>query len=212
MASDCEDRPTLRHPRAEKFRVSNNARVAPLRPDQLSDEQASLYEAISGGRRAVGPQRFRLRNDDGSLTGPFDLMLRHPAIGRRLSDLGESLRYDGSLPDRAREIAILVVGATRSAEFEWYAHVPIARAVGLSDVELNQIRTGAPEPFDDPVEAAVYRGAHLLSAHSGVDDDQYAVLAASLGTAQMVELVTIVGYYDLLASLLSLFRVGLPDG
>jgi 4-carboxymuconolactone decarboxylase len=191
--------------------VRNDARVAPLRPEQLNAEQAALYEAISGGRRALGPQRFRLRNEDGSLTGPFDLMLRHPTIGRALSDLGESLRYGGRLSDRAREIAILVVGATRGAEFEWYAHAPIARAVGLSESDLEAIRTAAPAPFDDPVEAAVYRGSRLLVHHEPFDDAEYASLAAALDTAEMVELVAIVGYYDLLASLLSLFQVGVPD-
>lgn len=186
-------------------------RLVPLRPEELNEDQVILYDAVSGGRRALGPQLFQLRRPDGSLTGPFDLMLRHPAVGRRLSELGECLRYGGLLSDRAREIAILVVAATRDSAYEWYAHEPIARAVGLSDAEIHAIRAATPESFDDGVEAASYSGTRLLLKHGAINEEDYSALITILGAPRLVELVALVGYYDLLASLLAVFGIGPPE-
>ena len=35
-------------------------RIPRLEPSALDDDQRSLYDAIAGGRRAQGPQLFRL--------------------------------------------------------------------------------------------------------------------------------------------------------
>ena len=56
-------------------------RIRPLTPGELSPDQSALYAAITGGPRARGPQHFALTSDDGSLRGPFDVMLRSPAVG-----------------------------------------------------------------------------------------------------------------------------------
>jgi hypothetical protein len=66
-------------------------------------------------------------------------------------------------------------------------------------------------PFTDAVEAAVYEGARLLLAHRPIDDVQYEMLTAALSTAALVELIALVGYYDLLAALIATFRIGVPE-
>src|SRR5262245_36540217 len=97
-----------------------SARLRKLAPATLDDAQRSVYEAIAGGRRAQGPQRFRLVDADGGLEGPFNAFLLQPRLGHALQALGAAVRYETSLSDRARELAILVVAVEHDSAFEWY--------------------------------------------------------------------------------------------
>ena len=105
------------------------ARIPKLEPSALDDDQRSLYDAIAGGRRAQGPQLFRLADSAGRLEGPFNAFLLQPRLGSALQALGSAVRYDTALDDRCREIAILVVAAHWRSDFEWYAHEAVARSV-----------------------------------------------------------------------------------
>jgi hypothetical protein len=51
-----------------------------------------------------------------------------------------------------------------------------------------------------------------LLARGDLDDDEYGQAQDALGVERLVELVTLVGYYDLLALSLKVFRVPMPDG
>ena len=117
-------------------------RIRPLIPSELAPEQNALYGAITGGPRARGPQHFALTADDGSLRGPFDVMLRSPAVGTAQQELGAAIRYRTGLTDRMRELAILLVAAHWDSAFERDSHEAIARAIGFTEEELGAIRVG----------------------------------------------------------------------
>src|SRR3954452_9985386 len=102
--------------------MSNGPRIPKLEPAALGDEQRALYDAIAGGRRAQGPQLFRLTDADGRLEGPFNAFLLQPRLGSGLEALGTAVRYETALDDRSREIAILVVAAHWHSDFEQYPH------------------------------------------------------------------------------------------
>jgi 4-carboxymuconolactone decarboxylase len=122
--------------------VTSVARIPKLEPAALDEDQRALYDAIAGGRRAQGPQLFRLTDSEGRLEGPFNAFLLQPRLGSALQALGSAVRYDTGLDDRCREIAILVVAAHWESEFEWYAHEAVGRSVGLGDAELAAVRDG----------------------------------------------------------------------
>ena len=117
-------------------------RIPKFEPAALDDDQRSLYDQITGGRRAQGPQLFRLADAEGRLEGPFNAFLLQPRLGSALQALGASVRYDTELDDRCREIAILVVAAHWRSDFEQYAHEAVARSIGVTDHDLDAIRDG----------------------------------------------------------------------
>ncbi len=155
-------------------------RLAKAAPAALDPEQRALYEAIAGGRRAQGPQLFRLTDDDGALEGPFNAFLLQPRLGGALQALGSSVRYDTELSDRAREIAILVVAVHWHSDFEWYAHEAVGRHAGLTDDELAALRDRRHDAFDGS-ERVVARTASRLAADGDLDDAAYAQAVDSLG-------------------------------
>ena len=122
--------------------MTSAARIPKLEPAALDEDQRALYDAIAGGRRAQGPQLFRLADSEGRLEGPFNAFLLQPRLGSALQALGSAVRYDTRLDDRCREIAILIVAAHWESEFEWYAHEAVGRSVGLGDAELAAVRDG----------------------------------------------------------------------
>ena len=189
----------------------SGSRIPKLEPAVLDDDQRLLYDAIAGGRRAQGPQLFRLADSRGRLEGPFNAFLLQPRLGSALQALGSSVRYDTGLDDRCREIAILVVAAHWRSDFEWYAHEAVGRSVGLTDAELAALRDGRPEALTGP-EAVVARTAAALAARGDLDDAEYREAVDHIGAPGLFELLTLVGYYATLALQLRVFRVPAPDG
>lgn len=190
-------------------------RLPKLLPGELDDEQKAVYEAVAGGRRAQGPQLFRLRDADGGLEGPFNAFLLQPRLGGALQAVGSAVRYETSLTDRSRELAILLVAAHWDSDFEWYAHEAVGRHVGLTDPELDALRTKdfdvLTDTFTDPTERAVALCAQHLLDGGDLDDDAYAGAVAVLGLPGVFELTTLVGYYATLALQLRVFRVPTPQ-
>jgi 4-carboxymuconolactone decarboxylase len=191
--------------------VTSGPRIPKLEPSSLDDEQRSLYDAITGGRRAQGPQLFRLTDETGRLEGPFNAFLLQPRLGSALQAVGSSVRYDTGLDDRCREIAILVVAAHWRSDFEWYAHEAVGRSAGLGDAELAAVRDGRHAALAGR-EAAVARTAAALVLRDDLDDAEYREAVDHVGTAGLFELLTLVGYYATLALQLRVFRVPAPDG
>jgi 4-carboxymuconolactone decarboxylase len=182
------------------------------RPEDLDETRRAVYDAIAGGPRAAGPQAFRLTDADGRLEGPFNAMLVSPGVGLALQDLGAAVRYRTSLSDRAREIAILALAALRRSDFEWYAHERVGRRAGLTDAELSALLVGdEPSSLTDE-ESVLLQTTRLLAISGDLDDDAYATAETSLGREQLAELVVLVGYYDLLALSLRVWRTPLPAG
>ena len=182
------------------------SRIRPLTPDELSPEQSALYAAITGGPRAQGPQHFALTSADGSLRGPFDVMLRSPAVGTAQQELGAAIRYRTAFTDRMRELAILLVAAHWDSAFERESHEAIARALGFSEAELAAVRALHVSGFPD-AERVV--GDAVLDLLDGdLADDAWDAASAALGVDGVFELTALVGYYSTLALQLRVFRVG----
>ncbi len=191
--------------------MTSGARIGKLEPSSLDAEQRSLYDAIAGGRRAQGPQLFRLVDDHGRLEGPFNAFLLQPRLGSALQALGSSVRYDTGLDDRCREIAILVVAAHWRSDFERYAHEAVGRSAGLDEAELAAVRDGRYAALTGR-EAVVARTVNALVVRGDLDDAEYLEAVEVVGTAGLFELLTLVGYYATLALQLRVFRVPAPDG
>lgn len=187
--------------------MTGESRLRKFSPAELDDDQRVVYDAVAGGRRAQGPQVFRLVDEDGGLEGPFNAFLLQPRLGFALQALGAAVRYETTLTDRAREIAILVTAVHADAAFEWYAHEALGRRAGLTDDELDALRTGRFEVLADEVERVVAATVHALCARGDLDDDEYRSVAGVLGAKGVFELLTLASYYLALALQLRVFRV-----
>jgi 4-carboxymuconolactone decarboxylase len=195
------------------------SRIEPLSPERQTPEQRELYEAIRGGRRAeAGAATGRsgsaggLTDSSGALVGPFNAWLLAPELGERIQRLGEAIRFSSSLPRNALEVAILVEAREWRAEFEWWAHVRLARRAGVAPEVIAAIEAGTEPAFTDDGEAIAHRFSGELLTRREVSDETYAAARERLGESGVMELVALLGYYTLVAMTLNVFQVPLPAG
>lgn len=181
-------------------------RLVPLPPDRLDETQRRLYDAVLGSPRGRGGARRMLLRDDGTLTGPFDAWLRTPVVGAHLERVGMALRSDTVLPAAAREIAVLVVARAWSADFEWWVHGIVARAEGVPEAAIEAIGRGRRPVLDDPASQAAHDVAHELVARRRLGAVTLERAREALGERALVELVTQVGFYQLVSGILESFR------
>ena len=188
------------------------SRLAAVRPAEATAAQREVIDAIAGGARGRDRPLDSLLDDRGGLAGPFNAWVHRPDLGIVVQGLGERLRFHGTLPGAAREIAILTVGAKWMAEYEWWAHVRIGRREGVADETIDAIRRGERPLLADPVDQASYDFTAALLETGRVDPASYDAVRALLGDGGLVELVTLAGYYTLVSFTLNAFEVPLPGG
>lgn len=187
------------------------SRLPTLVPESLVPEQKRVYDNIAGDKRRQQTRRFRMVNDDGTLSGPFNALLYSPQVGDAVQRLGGALRFGSTLPGHLRELAILMVARRWRANYEWYAHAPIAAREELGDAVIEAIKDGrTPDAPDDVL--CIHRFVSELVETRRVSDGTYARAREVIGDHGLVELIALVGYYALLAGLLNSFEIGVPEG
>lgn len=186
------------------------ARLPQLRPADLTEAQRKLYTELTGGPRAGTAGLIGMVAEDGTLAGPFAAMLVSPAIGQPLQALGAAIRFHSHLTERQRELAILTVAAHWDSSYERYAHERIAATLGITEAELCALREGDPEPFHG-ADRWVVEVVSLLLAGGAVTQERFNDAQQALGTAALVDLAALAGYYTTLAWQLRLFEVGAPE-
>jgi 4-carboxymuconolactone decarboxylase len=144
--------------------------------------------------------------------GPLAVWLHRPELAATAQALGRYCRYETTLPPRLSELAILVLGRTWSAEYEWWAHKPIAIKAGLAEAVADAIRDRRPPPFEREDEALVYEFMTTLHAERAIPDALYARATALLGTDGVIDLVGIAGYYTLISMTIKVFNLMPPAG
>jgi 4-carboxymuconolactone decarboxylase len=181
-------------------------------PEELDPAARALYDRITGGPRASGPQAFSLTDEGGRLHGPFNAMLVSPEVGAALQELGAAIRYKSGLTARAREIAILELSVLRRSSFEWYAHERVGKQVGLTEAEITALHDGVAAPTLNAGETLVRELVRILACQRDLDDAMFALAQERLGDRVLMDVIALVGYYDLLALSLQVWRTPLPAG
>jgi 4-carboxymuconolactone decarboxylase len=171
-----------------------------LHPDALTAAQSELYDRIVHGPRAGAA--VPVTDEHGHLAGPFNALLYTPVLGDLVQRLGAALRFGSSLTDRQRELATLLVAARARSTYELSAHRTLAAQAGIDASVIDSLVRGEIPDLPDPRDRAVLQLCQTLL------DDPAAARETDLGPELLVELTILVGYYQLLARLLTVAGVG----
>ncbi len=142
-------------------------------------------------------------------------LFNNPAVASAVGALGERLRFQGTLPDHLREVAILRYAARSGFEYEWAHHVRPAKLAGLSEDTIAALAAPAVPPGLDSVGRAVVTAVdHIVDRHE-IPDAVQRVLTEAVGAAGVVELVALCGLYALMGYATTAFSIppepGLPS-
>ena len=179
------------------------SRLAKKAVAELSEEQHELYKTLTATR----PPRH-----EGEIGGPFDAWLLNAEMGKRIVGLGNLFRFKTSVDRRYVELVILVTGAFWRAQFEWFAHEPMAREAGVPDEVINSIKAGNLPEFTDDKDRISYQLATDLHKAHQIDADTYQAAVEAFGEQGVAELVNLAGYYTMVSMTLNTFAVEIPAG
>lgn len=187
----------------------SEGRLEPIDPSALAGNAADLYARYATGERARPGVDFTLIDGAGQLMGPPAAWMLNPELGLGLERLGYGIRFELSLPARSREIVILMVAAVEDSPFERYAHHQAARRAGLTETEVALLDAGEFTGRDDD-ETILVRVAESILAHRDLPDDLWVSAVRALGRQGVFEVVTLIGWYRMMALHLRVFRIEPP--
>jgi 4-carboxymuconolactone decarboxylase len=175
------------------------SRLPMIAEDKLTDAQRKAIKAVTAGKRA-------------GVRGPFPALLRSPEVCERAAVLGEFMRFGTSLEPRLSEMAICITAYHWRAQYEWFAHAPLALKGGLGADTLEAIRTGKKPAAMKADEAVLYEFCNELHNTKRVSDATYKKAVDTFEEKGVVELLGISGYYVLVSMVLNTSQVALPEG
>jgi 4-carboxymuconolactone decarboxylase len=175
-------------------------RLAMLTDEQMNAPQRALIDALRAGPRGKSI----------SIRGPFAAWLHAPVLGDLAQKLGAHVRYGTSLSPRQSEFAILCTARLWRAQYEWFAHAPMAEKAGVSLKTIADLRAGRVPNKAQKDERAIYDFIKELYRSKRVSERTYARVRGFLHNAGMVELVGILGYYVLISMTLNVFQMMPP--
>jgi 4-carboxymuconolactone decarboxylase len=165
----------------------------------MTDAQRRVYDAMMKGPRRSAP------------VGPLAAAMHRPELAEKWSDLGLVLRFNSSFEPRLREFVILLTGRFWDCQFEWFSHEAEARKAGLSEETIETLRQGG-RTFTAADEQAISDYALELLRDHHASDASYRRILDAYGTAGIVELTALIGYYAMVALTLNAHEIGVPEG
>lgn len=176
----------------------NVARLPELDEAKLSPEQKTIYDDI-----------MRVR---GRVRGPFAVWLRNAELAEGTLKLQDMFAARVKLERRLIQLMILVAARFASAQYAWYIHEPHAVQHGISQDIVDAIRERRSPNFVKEDERLVYDITLELFTTQRLSDGTFSRGMAQFGEQQLVELVSGVGFYAMVAMTLNAFDVKVPEG
>src|SRR5207245_11766149 len=101
----------------------------------------------------------------------------------------------------------LTVASDVASEFQLASHAWMGYQAGLTHDQLDALREGREPELEDEVNRNAWRTTVRLLETGDLDDAAYEEAVATLGQRGLLELVTLVGYYRLVALQLQVFHI-----
>jgi 4-carboxymuconolactone decarboxylase len=178
-------------------------RMPPIAADKLTDAQKKSIELLSEGAPAGAAPRS-------VGAGPWVPLLRSPELLNRLQRMGAYLRYESVLEPRLSEFVILLTSRNWSNQYEWFAHQKLALKAGVAPAVTQAIAEGRRPTGMTADEEMLYDFIDELTRNKSVSDATYARVKDKFGERGVVDLVSLNGYYSMLAAMLNVAQTPLP--
>jgi alkylhydroperoxidase family enzyme len=125
---------------------------------------------------------------------------------------GEALLTQLELEPELRELAILLVAARTGAEYEWVQHAGIATAIGVADEQISAVERGELDAacFDADARALLHFTSEVLD-RPRAEEDTFAALSARFPPRQIVELLLVIGSYQMLAHVMTTLDIDIDE-
>jgi 4-carboxymuconolactone decarboxylase len=173
-------------------------RLPEIDANKLSPEQRVIYD--------------RMMRERGHMRGPFAVWLRNTELYENTLKLQEMFASRVKLDRRLLELMILVAARLATAQYAWFIHEPYALKFGIAPEIVQAIRERRAPDFSRDDERLVYDITTELNTTRTLSEASYLRGMAMFGEQTMVELVSAIGFYSMVAMTLNAFAVAVPSG
>jgi 4-carboxymuconolactone decarboxylase len=173
-------------------------RYPPLAPDDMTDRQREVAEAID--KRRVG-----------GFVGPYPALIYAPEIADRVQLLAEHLRFGLRLPERLRLMAVLIAARRKNADDAFLFHTQPARDAGLSEATIQALSEARRPEGMDADEAMIHDYCVELARSGGVRNAAFERVAGRFGLEICLELVATCGFAALMSMMLNVIQSPPPE-
>jgi alkylhydroperoxidase family enzyme len=136
-----------------------------------------------------------------------------PALMPKFAALGGALLAGAALDPKLRELALEAVGIASGCEYEYVHHWNMAQErAGVPREQLVHLQEFETSPLFNAGERAVIRYALEATGKVKVSDATFAAVRELLNDAQLMELVLVVAFYNMVVRILDPLKVELEPG
>ena len=159
----------------------------------VPEEAAHHFDSIASSR--------------GRISGPFAVLLNSPEVAGRAAHLGAYIRFESTLDPDIKELAIITAAREFDCDYEWSAHVVLARDAGVRAEAIEAVANrGSLDSLTADESLVVGYGREMLR-DKRVSDATFNAAKARFGVQGVTELTATMGYYGMLACALNTFEV-----
>lgn len=174
-------------------------RITPLLPPDWNEDTLDALGAFPGGLKFV-QTRWEEGGSDARGMHLLGTFAHYPDLARAFLTFNNHVATRSSLSVRDREILILRLAWLRKAEYEYYQHTILGLRAGLTEAELEQLRIGPGAADWSPEDAQLVLAVDELVADACISDATWDHLRKRFSQQQMMDLVFLVGCYEIVAT------------
>ncbi len=174
------------------------ARIPAITREAVPEELRAVFDEVASEPNGIG-------------TGPMSILKNSPELARRSRPLFNYVRNESTVPQKFRELAMLLTARAMDCPYIWHAHVALGRDAGLGDALVNALRDRHSLPAVSPDEEAVIAYATELFHSRRVTPETFQAVLELLGSQGLVELTTLLGFYTMLAFNANAVELELPE-
>lgn len=147
------------------------------------------------------------RERGGRMLNLYRMLMHSPPVADGWRGLFTAIRQQGVLSGRARELAILRIAVINGADYEFTAHVPFALREGLTQAQLDTLKTGADPAGLTDTDSAVLAYADAMTKQVRVPQAVFDAVRRQFNERELVELTATIGGYNLVSRFLEAMQI-----
>ena len=184
------------------------ARIDPVRVKHWAPEYHAALRTLAPDDARYPQARTEGRPKALNILGTI---AHHPALAKGWYPFNAHITRNTTLEQRQRELLVLRTAVLRNSEYEFEQHVFVSRDLGITDEEIERVKSGADAPGWGELDALLLRSVDELIVDGVISRPTWDGLTAHLDVQQILDVIFTVGTYEILAWMISSFEVPIDD-
>jgi alkylhydroperoxidase family enzyme len=161
------------------------ARIPPLPMSKMKEEWNKILERLPG---AGLKGKF-------SPVNVFGTIMHNPGTFGPFLDYWITSKLEMGFTGREQELVILRMGYHYQCNYVWKHHVPVAREYGVTDEEIEAVKTSPLPPVFSARESALLHLTDEMVEYRTIRDEAWSKWSNELKTSEKIDLISLVSQY-----------------